>query len=213
MTFLSKSMAICGGVGSGKTQTAIAMAQKHQLHFSAEYMQMISEGDRLRFYDQSAEKRLDLMLNADRQRTQELAAIGVKAAILDRCVLCIFAHEYAMQMMNNSYHNDALKESIEEGELNIPVHLVFLTTTEPVRRERCLLRGSVMPDFFLQDAYNDLLLTFFRELSYVIPVTYVETTTLRIPEVVDRLGVLLNTTGSTPKRALRTAMLEIFSKC
>ncbi len=182
--------ALAGGVGSGKTTAAAQLSLENNFCFIEEYMQMLDNLDS--FYENDAETRLRVLLNIESERKKIISKKTKNQVVLiDRCVLCLMAHEYAKAKLEANYNLNKMLVLLKQNELLIPNVLFFLTTNEFTRRQRCSIRKTKMPDLFLSDEYNKLLLKFYLKISKQISIYFIDTTNLTMTAIVSKIDKLL----------------------
>lgn len=182
--------ALEGGVGSGKTTVAEMLSVKYGYLFVIEYMAML---DHLKtFFEQTSEKRLSILVDLENKRRELIINTAESQIILmDRSILSLFAHEYAISHLEANYKNEKISLLINKIDLLIPNAIFFLTTNENVRRERCASRKSKMKDIFFNENYNKLLLEFYLQLEQQILIYFIDTTNLTILETADKVHSLM----------------------
>ena len=182
-------LAVEGGVGCGKTAVATRLAVERNFLFVPEYMQMVQ--NRQAFFESSPEDRLVRLMEIEKTRHSLVrTTLRSQVVIMDRSVLCLFAHEYARARMAREYENSQTRRLVNEIEL-IPNAIFFLTAAESTKRARCASRTTEISELFFDELYNRLLASFYQRLRGYLPVHFIDTSNATIAEVSERVLSLI----------------------
>ncbi|HEX8672896.1 MAG TPA: AAA family ATPase [Longimicrobium sp.] len=186
-------IALAGGVGSGKTSVAKALGINNNFLLLPEYMEMLATHEQLALSKKTPRERLETFLALEKVRYEIVTNSHAQHTLLDRCIWCLVAYEYARQKFDPSYLFRPSTDMLSRTDVLIPNTTFFLYTSEAIRRLRCARRVTMIEDMFYSEVFNSDTANFFRNLGRFVDVRFVDTSRQgisQIAEAIDRSLVL-----------------------
>lgn len=166
-------VAFDGAVGSGKSTFGREVTRARGGVFIPEYLDMLAFSEHEGFRELSPTDRIHTLLKIEQERRRSVDT--TKWTVLDRSVMSIAAHEYAMVSIDPSAVVSDLPRIFDEATVICPEVHIVLVASDQTRRARCAARRSSMPDVFLSQTYNDRLYEFFLRVSSSLPIAFLTT--------------------------------------
>jgi thymidylate kinase len=166
-------IALEGGVCSGKSSASRIAHESGAAVLFPDYMDTIPENRYEAISKLGPIERTAIFLELDQRRLASIEAAKPSQILLDRCVLTIFAFEYACVATGRNARHAGLVELAERYSLAYPDKVIFLDVSDAVRATRESARRSHVLPIFLEPNFNSSIREFFTKAAEFVPVRFV----------------------------------------
>lgn len=116
--------------------------------------------------EEAAKKSFEFFLDLERRRNQDMAGLGQNRVAIDRSIFTLLAFEVGAAKKTGIDISDwAVERLSNEVDLIVPDHVFYLDVPVSVSRERAERNGIPIPEFLLNEEFNQGFRDFFIGLE------------------------------------------------